>query len=317
MAVLALDLGGTKLAAALYTRSGELLANDVVSVAAKKGGEVGQLIADTVLRHSQGVGSGVDAIGVSVPGIARAESGTVWAPNIPGWDDYPLVSELSALVPNAVVVVDSDRACSMLGEVWQGKARGCRDAVFLAVGTGIGAGILCDGRILRGAQDIAGSVGWLALDKPFQNKYISTGCFEYYASGDGIARLAREFLAEDKSYDGVLRQISDQTLTARQVFDAYEQSDALARRVFDECIQYWGMAAANLISIFNPEKIIFGGGVFGPAVRFLEAIRDEARKWAQPISMGHVTFEASALQGTAAIYGAAFLALQSIDHEIV
>jgi glucokinase len=203
----------------------------------------------------------------------------------------------------------------MLGELWQGNARGCKDAIYLAVGTGIGAGVLIDGRILRGAHDIAGSIGWMALDKPFQNKYIACGCFEYYASGDGIAKLTRELLAMDSEYVGALRDYPFDRLSARHVFDAYEKGDALAIRVFDECIQYWGMAVANLISIFNPEKIIFGGGVFGPALKFLNSIQDEARKWAQPISMTHVKFEPSGLHGDAAIYGAGFLALQKMSQQ--
>jgi glucokinase len=73
----------------------------------------------------------------------------------------------------------------MLGEQWQGNANGCKDAIFIAVGTGIGAGILVDGKVLRGSNDIAGAIGWMALPKPFHNKYISAGCFEYYASGAG------------------------------------------------------------------------------------------------------------------------------------
>ncbi|MDQ2657773.1 MAG: ROK family protein, partial [Bacteroidota bacterium] len=213
---------------------------------------------------------------------------------------------------NIPVSIDSDRACCMLGELWQGSARGCKDAIYLAVGTGIGAGILADGRILRGHRDIAGSVGWLALQKPFQKKYIPCGCFEYYAAGDGISRLTRELLAEDSAYQGVLRRVDPEKITAHQVFDAYDQKDPLAMRVFEECIQYWGMAVANLISIFNPEKIIFGGGVFGPALKFLKDIENEARKWAQPISMTQVSFEPSGLDGDAAIYGAGFLALNKI-----
>jgi len=312
MAVLALDLGGTKLAAALYSEAGLLLKGDVTALAGKRGEEVGALIANVAARYCRDSDVAVEAVGLSVPGIARSRTGTVWAPNIPGWDDYPVIAEISALVPGIPVVMDSDRACCMLGEVWQGKARNCRDAIYLAVGTGIGAGILSDGRILRGAQDIAGSVGWMALRKPFEEKYIPVGCFEYYASGDGIARLTRDLLEQDPSYGGALRDVSAEALTAHEVFEAYEQGDALASKVFSECIQYWGMAVANLVSILNPEKIIFGGGVFGPALRFLEQINTEARKWGQPISMSRVVFEASDLHGNAAIYGAGFLALQTL-----
>ena len=313
MAVLGVDLGGTKLATALFSEGGTLISKDVVGLDGRVGEAVGELVRNAVARNIRTAYEPVRAIGVSVPGIARAKTGTVWAPNIPGWEDYPLVGGIRTIAGSVPVSIDSDRACCMLGELWQGSARGCRDAIYLAVGTGIGAGILVDGRILRGSHDIAGSIGWLGLQKPFEKKYIPCGCFEHYASGDGIAKLTRELLASDGSYHGVLR-VQEKTLTAREVFQAYEGRDPLAIKVFDECIQYWGMAVANLISIFNPEKIIFGGGVFGPALQFLSAIGEEARKWAQPISIKQVTLEPSGLHGDAAIYGAGFLALKNIQN---
>lgn len=316
MPVLGIDLGGTKLATALFSESGALIAKNVTALDHRSGRDVGMLITASVQQYFRSGSPAVRSIGISVPGIAHANRGTVWAPNIRGWEDYPLRDEIRTVAGEIPVNLDSDRACCMLGELWQGNAQGCRDAIYLAVGTGIGAGILIDGRILRGAHDIAGSVGWLALDKPFQSKYIPCGCFEYYASGDGIAKLTRELLAGRVDYRGSLRGIPADQLTAHHVFQAYENEDILAGQVLNECIQYWGMAVASLISIFNPEKIIFGGGVFGPALRFLKPIADEARKWAQPISMKQVVFEGSGLHGDAAIYGAGFLALKKMtDNE--
>lgn len=315
MPVLGIDLGGTKLCTALFSESGTLIAKDVIALDHRAGAEVGELITESVKKFFHPTGPPVRAVGVSVPGIAHATTGTVWAPNISGWEDYPLLEEIRSVAGAIPVNIDNDRACCMLGELWQGNARGCRDAIYLAVGTGIGAGILIDGHILRGAKDIAGAVGWLALDKPFEKKYIPCGCFEYYASGDGIAKYAIELLAtEMAAYDGPLKKIPADQLTAHHVFNAHERNDALAIRVLDECIQYWGMAVANLISIFNPQKIIFGGGVFGPALKFLKPIHEEACKWAQPISMKQVSFEASGLHGDAAIYGAGFLALRKIQN---
>jgi glucokinase len=182
------------------------------------------------------------------------------------------------------------------------------------VGTGIGAGILVDGNILRGSRDIAGAVGWMALDKPFQDKYISCGCFEYYASGDGIAKFTRETLSSTPAYQGELSARPQSSITAHDVFHALENGDPFAERIFGDVIQYWGMAAANLVSIFNPEKVIFGGGVFGPAVKFIQRIKEEAAKWGQPVSMKQVVFEASALGGDTAIYGAARLALGKLSN---
>ncbi len=116
--------------------------------------------------------------------------------------------------------IDSDRACYILGEVWQGSAKGCKDAVFLAVGTGIGAGILVEGKVMRGSNDIAGAIGWLALDRPFQQKYISCGCFEYHASGEGLAKVAKELVAQNP--DGILSAKNIDEITARDVFHAYD-----------------------------------------------------------------------------------------------
>ncbi|MEO5603907.1 MAG: ROK family protein, partial [Cyclobacteriaceae bacterium] len=297
--IIGIDLGGTKLATALFSEEGKLLSNGVISLDGRGGEQVGQLITEQI-KKIQGSDTQPRAIGVSIPGISHQKTGTVWAPNIPGWESYPLLDEIKKVSGTMPVSIDNDRACCMLGEMWRGNARGCKDAIYLSVGTGIGAGILIDGKILRGAHDIAGAVGWLALDKPFQQKYIQFGCFEYYASGDGIARLTRDILKNESGYNGVLKNISANSITAHHVFDAFENNDPIAIRVFDECIQYWGMAVANFISIFNPEKIIFGGGVFGPATRFIKDIQAEAAKWAQPISITQVSFEESGLHGDAA-----------------
>jgi glucokinase len=109
-----------------------------------------------------------------------------------------------------------------------------------------------------------------------------------------------------------LRQIDAEKLAASDVFDAYKKNDSIASIVIRECVAFWGMGAANLVSIFNPEKVIFGGGMFGPAASLIDNIKDEAAKWAQPISMKQVSFERSALGTDAAVYGAGYLAVKAI-----
>ena len=301
-AVIGLDLGGTKLAGAIFTPDGKLLCKNAVPLAGRQGRAVGELIRDELksllaaarARHLQ-----ITATGVSVPGISYSKTGKVWAPNIPGWEDYPLRRELLAAVRDQRIrlAIDSDRACYILGETWRGAAQGCRNAIFLAVGTGIGAGILIDGRILRGAHDIAGAIGWLALDRPFQRKYVGCGCFEYHASGEGLAKVAKE--------------LGCKAATARDIFAAYNHGDPKAREVIAQAVEFWGMAVANLVSLFNPEKIIFGGGVFGPGAKLLGDIYAEAKKWAQPISIKQVKLQASKLGGDAGLCGAGHLALQA------
>lgn len=302
------DLGGTKLAAAAFNDGGEVIHRETIPIGHRQGAAVGELIAEQLERLN--ADHGCEAVGVCVPGLYRAARGTVWAPNIPGWDDYPLLDELqSVLGPTKRVTIDSDRAAYILGETWRGAARGARDAIFLAVGTGIGAGILAGGKVLRGQGDVAGAIGWLALDRPFAPRYLQHGCFEDQASGPGLVRVARDLMKADRSYDGELRRKGEDDLDAGDVFAAHDRGDAIAIKVIDNAIELWGMAAANLVSLFNPEVIIFGGGIFGPARKFLERIRVEARHWAQPIAIEQVRFVPSDLGNDAGLYGAGRLAM--------
>jgi glucokinase len=313
MSVIGFDLGGTKLGSAVFNNDGKILSKEVKLLEKRKGKEVGNLIKNQVKKILSN-NNDVEAIGISVPGISYSKTGIVWAPNISGWDNYPLLEDIKTEAGDKIKIkIDSDRACYILGEVWRGIAHGCHDAIFISVGTGIGAGILVNGEILRGSNDIAGAIGWLALDRPFMEKYIACGCFEYHASGAGIAKVAREFLKQDKSYKGTLRKKEINKISAHDIFEAYKKKDILAEKVLKQSIEFWGMTTANLISLFNPEKIIFGGGVFGPALQFLNDIMEVAKKWAQPVSINQVKLEGSKLGGDAGIYGAGYLALKSIN----
>jgi glucokinase len=314
MALLGIDLGGTKLTVAVFAEDGLLLFKESVPLEGRIGYAVGKLVTEKIsklIEEADRNGSVIDSIGISVPGVSDIKKNTVWAPNIPGWNEYPLLAEVREVTGDIPVVIDSDRACHILGEVWTGNARGCKDAVFLAVGTGIGAGILVNGEVLRGSHDIAGAIGWMALNRPFEDKYTECGCFEYHASGEGIARVTRDLLRKDRSYSGILRSRDFESINAYDLFSAYEAGDSLAFEVIEQCIGFWGMAVANIVSLFNPEKIIFGGGVFGPATKLIPAIRKEASRWAQPISITQVALDISSLGGDAGVYGAGFLALKN------
>jgi len=312
MSLLGIDLGGTKLGMAVFTTSGAILHKEQLLLNGREGAAVGELISSSIRSCITGdafKSDPVQAVGISVPGISR-RNGMVWAPNIPGWDDYPLLAEASRACGDIPIRIESDRACCILGEVWQGNARNCRNAIFLAVGTGIGAGILADGRILRGAGDISGAIGWMSFGGLFEDKYKRCGHFEYYASGNGIARQAAEMLQQRPDYRGALRNKPAGEITCHDVFAAYDSNDPIAEAVIRGCIVYWGMAIANLVSLFNSEKLILGGGVFGPASRFIPAIGIEAQKWAQPLGFREASIEAAALGGEAGVYGAAYTALQ-------
>ncbi|MDO9547459.1 MAG: ROK family protein [Candidatus Marinimicrobia bacterium] len=318
MTVIGIDLGGTKSAAALFSEKGTIIHQVTGHMDGCGGNEVCQLIInqlENLLRYAKSKAFSISAIGVSVPGIYYSQTGHVWAPNIPGWKDYPLQQELQNTIPEIPVKIDSDRAAYILGETWLGAARGCRNAIFIAVGTGIGAGIMVDGKILRGHGDIAGATGWMSLTPTFRSEYTRFGCFEYHASGDGLARVARDMVNEDQDYYGLLRNPLPEHISSYDVFEAFTAGDALAQKVINQAIKFWGMVTANFISLFNPEIIVFGGGVFGPAIQFIPLIIKEAQRWAQPIAFNQVRIEGSKIGGEAGLYGAAKIALSVLSEE--
>ena len=153
MPVIALDLGGTKLASALLSDEGDILISKKVKLEKRKGQEVGDLIvkqAHLILQKAIEQNLVASSLGICVPGIAHAKTGRVWAPNIAGWEDYPLLEQLQQELENKniSIKIDSDRACYILAEVWKGNARGSSDVIFLSVGTGIGAGIMINNQVL-------------------------------------------------------------------------------------------------------------------------------------------------------------------------
>jgi len=311
-AVIGIDLGGTKISGALFSKEGEIIHRSEILHGGKGGSDTGSLVVQQVQEHELFATDKfyrVDSVGICVPGISNQKNQSVWAPNIPGWEAYPLHKEVRDGMKNSAIPVsiESDRNCYILGEMWKGNARSCSNAIFLAVGTGIGIGVVANGQIINGMSGIAGAIGWLALDRPYSKAYDPCGHFEFHASGTGIARSAERLLSKGEKS----KFLRAGEISAREVFDAYAKNDPVAVQVIDQCIEYWGMAVANLVSILNPEKIIFGGGVFGPAIQFLDRIYKEAVKWAQPIAIQEVKLEASSLKGDTGLYGAGYMAIKN------
>ena len=320
IAVVGIDIGGSKISAALFRHDGKVLQKEIRPLDGRKGKQVVELIGDLVLdliNFAKNTSFTVVAIGACVPGIYNPVKKTVWAPNIPDWDNYPLWKELSDRLNNSSIkiVIESDRSCYILGEVWKGSAQGCNDAIFIAVGTGIGAGILSNGRIITGSSGIAGAIGWMALESPYETKYNDFGNFEYYASGNGIARSVGESLRKSGRSRSILDDIPVHELTSHHVFKALKKKDPVAVEVVQKAVRYWGMAVANLVSIFNPEKVIFGGGVFGPAGALLDKILEESKKWSQPLAIQQISLELSTLKGDAGLIGAGYLAINIINDQ--
>ncbi|MBP1770013.1 MAG: hypothetical protein H6P96_631 [Candidatus Aminicenantes bacterium] len=308
-----IDVGGTKIASALFTREGEISAREKVSIDKAGGDAAAVQVAGRIQALAAAAaesGGRLAAVGICVPGIAYSASGKVWAPNIPGWDQYPLIEKIkgSALIP---LVLESDRSAYVAGEALGGAAAGAADAVFLAVGTGIGAGIISGGRILHGHEDIAGAVGWFGLDPDFKAEYAAMGCFEAEASGNSLARKARERLGQGRA--SAMPDLAGgrlEAVTAEVVAAAARAGDALALEIVAEAVAYLGMGIANIVSLLNPEIVVVGGGLFHAADVLLEPVRREVGRWAQPLAARGVRIELSGLGEDAGLYGCGRLAWQ-------
>lgn len=306
-----IDVGGTKISAALFTPEGKMSSRNKSPIDTSKPEktllQIIQIIRD-LESHVEKEKAGVKAIGIAIPGIVYQSTGIVWAPNIPGWEHYPLRGNLQReiMIP---IALESDRSAYVLGEQWCGIARGLKDIVFLAVGTGIGAGIIVDGILCWGSEGIAGAVGWFALDSIFREEYAEMGCFEAEASGSAVARKAIQLIKEGES--SLMFELVNgnlESITAKTVVEAARKSDVIAMKIIESTIKYLSMGIANIVSILNPQMIVLGGGLFQSGDFLLEPVKAEFRKWAQPIAAKNVKIELSSLGEDAGLYGAGKLA---------
>jgi glucokinase len=309
------DVGGTKISSALFTRAGEISAKDRIAIDESGGDAAAGQVSDRIealKKAARAAGGRLAAVGICVPGIAYAASGKVWAPNIPGWDQYPLVDKIKER--QVAIVLESDRSAYVAGESWRGAAAGARDAVFLAIGTGIGAGIISGGRLIHGHEDIAGAVGWFGLNPVYKPAYETMGSFEAEASGNSVARKAREFLEKGRASSmTALAGGRIERVTAEVVAEAARKKDPLAMEVVADAVTYLAMGIANIVSILNPEVVVVGGGLFQAADIFLDPVRREFKRWAQPLAARKVRVELSRLGGDAGLYGCGKLAWGLVD----
>ena len=288
--VVAVDLGGTKLSVALVDAAGAVSCRTKVPVASGDlHTSVDQLACAVREVTSQLPHAELRGVGLIVPGIYFAGTGEAWAPNLWGHANVPLRAELERAL-DLPIAIDSDRAGYVTGERWLGAARGLNDVVFLAVGTGIGAGIIAGGRLVRGASDISGAVGWFALNPAYREIYHQMGCWEAEAAGPALARRLG-------------------ATSAAEAVALAREGDAAAKRAVEESALYLGMGIANIVSILNPEMIVLGGGLMQAADLFLEPVRRVVVQWAQPVAASQVRIEVTQLGEDAGLLGAARLAL--------
>ncbi len=316
----AIDIGGTKIASALISQSGRMLFRSRVLVTP----EGGQAVLDQVISlyyqleaEAGKRGRRLGAVGLCVPGLVNPATGLVWAPNIPGWKDFQLVRHLKKHLGCPLVAV-SDRTAYVLGETWKGAARNRKNVIYLAVGTGIGAGIMAEGVIIHGEADLAGAVGWLAMNQEFKPGYETSGCFEWEASGGALARKALALLAVHPelwrpSQPG---QQPDPAFAVEAVCQAARDGQPEAMKLVREIQDYLAMGVANLVSTFNPEVVVLGGGLFQSPDLFFEPVKEKFKRWAQPLAARSAKLVLSTLGQEAALYGcarSAWLEIQRFD----
>jgi glucokinase len=309
--VLAVDLGGTKCSAAVVDRKGHIVSRRTVAVdVSSQSAPVRQIVQLTRdLAEGGRPKQCFVAAAIAVPGLVR-RNGRVWAPNLPGWERMPLARRLKRTF-EIPVIVESDRNAALLGECWRGAARGRSDVIVLMIGTGIGAGIMSGGRVVRGAHELSGCAGWLSVSLDKSSNSSRTGELESFMAGPGIANAARKRLQEGQTSS--LSQHDVSKITAHEVAAAARDGDQMALDIFHRAGRLLGLGVANMVSLLDPEVVIIGGGMAGAADVYFDSLRDAMLKRAQPLAGREVLLAVSKLGDRANLLGCARLAWRSLE----
>ncbi len=251
---------------------------------------------------------GFIGIGLGSPGPLDRKTGTVIeTPNL-GWRNFPLRD----LISNSIGLpaeLDNDANCATIGEWWMGAAQGIRTLVGVTLGTGIGGGIVLDGKVYHGVADVAGEVGHMTIDSTGRKcKCGNYGCLEAYASGPAIAARAIEGLETgEPSMLPSLVEGDLSRLTAETVYEAIISGDLYAKEVMHETARFLGVGLANLIDILNPEMVVISGGVTRAGEHLFEPLRAEIRRRAFRHAEENCRIVSSTLGGMAGVIGAAYM----------
>ena len=314
-----IDIGGTKCAAILG--KGEIPDNHEELILDKiafptlveRGWRViiDELIASAeALLARNGVSHGdLIGVGISCGGPLDSRTGTVHCPpNLPDWDNVPLKAIMEERFGVRAVLQNDANACAVAE--WKfGAGRGYDNLIFLTFGTGMGAGLILNGRLYSGANDNAGEVGHIRLAEDGPEGYGKRGSFEGFCSGGGIARLAAETVAQaEKSGESTV--LSGQELSAKTVAIAAKNGDAIAQRVYRICAEKLGLGLSILIDVLNPEAIVIGSIYSRDQALFDEIIRDVIAKEALPLSASVCKILPAGLGDKIGDYAALSLAFQ-------
>jgi len=317
--VVGIDLGATHLGLVVADFSSRVHGEIEIPLDIKCGPESCLQIVDQqlhLLLEKNGLSfSDLLGIGLGVPGPVVAEAGTVAAPPImPGWDNYPIRAHLQELW-GLPIALNNDAELGALGEWAYGAGRGERHLVYIKVGTGVGAGLLLDGYIYRGATGCAGEIGHVTIrDNGPLCSCGSHGCLEAMAGGHAIAESARTAIMAGRKTQ--LASIHPpEMITARDVAAASRLGDLVAQQIISEAGIYLGIALASLINLFNPSMVVVGGGVAQMGDILMEPIRRTARERSLRSAAQSVRITAAALGRRSSSMGAVVQAMNTaLDH---
>ena len=271
-------MGGTNLRVAAVDESGKLLAKVTLSTEVSRGRDfVIEELSRSVIETRERLRGTAElcGIGVGVPGLIDSETGRlVKSPNLPGWENYDVKGEIERRV-GADVYLENDANVAAVGEQWLGAGRNAPSICMYTLGTGVGGGLILDGRLWRGWNGMAAELGHCNVEpNGHPCNCGSRGCLEQYASATAIVRMAREALAGSEA--STLRDVKE--LSSLAIFKCAMGGDAVSRQVFEKLGRALGLAIANMINAMNLPLFVIGGGASNAWDAFAPAMFDEVRR---------------------------------------
>lgn len=265
------DIGGTKVAIAVVTQEGKIIADTVIptdlTISPEKMIERICETINNVMDQSQIAKADIVGIGIGAPGPLDSKAGVITCPpNLKSWIDIPIKKLVEARL-SIPVTLENDANAAALAEKWVGAATDTENFTYITISTGVGAGVIVEGRLLRGLKGNAGDIGHTVVDPSYGTCPCGQdGCLEWIASGTAIARQGSEVLGKD--------------VTTQEIFELYEQGDNQIVPLIDGILKVLGQACVTIINTFDPEKIVIGGGVSKVGDTLFNPIQDYISKFA-------------------------------------